>query len=194
MKKLSLIICILWMGFIFYNSSKTGEQSNNITISIVESLTKDKEIIENNNINSNISSENDEEVLGEDIAKNNISRYDIKKTIYELNIMLRKSAHALEFLVLAILVAWVMFSHGVRGKNVVVYVLFVVLFYAVTDEFHQLYVAGRTSRVEDVLIDFIGGVIGVLLYYFTYYLIGNKIKIKRYKEGCDQNEKKVVKG
>lgn len=74
-----------------------------------------------------------------------------------------------------------MYSYGVIGKDVIIYTLFVVLLYAVGDEFHQLYVEGRTGRVEDIIIDFIGGSIGVSLYYSIYYFIkkNNKNNYKK---------------
>ena len=34
-KKLSIILCILWMGFIFYNSSQTGYKSNERSVKVL---------------------------------------------------------------------------------------------------------------------------------------------------------------
>ena len=41
-------------------------------------------------------------------------------------------------------------------------------FYAATDEFHQLFVAGRSGQIKDVLIDTIGACIGLLVLYFMF--------------------------
>ena len=54
--------------------------------------------------------------------------------------------------------------------------MFVCLFYAVTDEFHQSFVPGRGSLVSDVLVDFGGTLIGLTFFYIAYYKIYKKLK------------------
>ena len=96
----------------------------------------------------------------------------------KVNQILRKNAHGVEYLVLALLVSNAVFLNLKKGKASIVDILFVCLFYAVTDEFHQSFVPGRTSRVSDILIDFLGAVIGMGIYYFFYYKLYTEI-IKR---------------
>lgn len=45
------------------------------------------------------------------------------------------------------------------------------LLYAVMDEYRQLYIPGRTSSVRDIVIDFIGGIVGVII---SQFIIGFK--------------------
>ncbi|MBQ8869494.1 MAG: VanZ family protein [Oscillospiraceae bacterium] len=52
------------------------------------------------------------------------------------------------------------------------------LFYAATDEFHQLFVEGRSGSVRDVCIDFCGALVGVLFAVFVLALY-QKIRQKR---------------
>ncbi len=68
--------------------------------------------------------------------------------------VIRKNAHAFEYFVLAILVAIAMFAFHLKGRGAIVYIMFICLLYAVTDEFHQAFVTGRTSLVSDVIIEF----------------------------------------
>ena len=42
------------------------------------------------------------------------------------------------------------------------------LLYASSDEFHQIFVSGRTASVKDVLIDTCGSIVGILSYYFIF--------------------------
>lgn len=223
-KKLSIILCILWMGFIFYNSSQPGYKSNersvkvlnvikqfkNDTLNIIKELISDdkrsslnKHIIYNEdkefnksdkslNINlainknkSNYTKLSIEEV--NNIEKINNIKYSkisiikikakdffikardkIKIFVYKyfknFNVFVRKSAHAFEFLVLAMLILWAMTCHDVKGIKAIFFTLLIVLFYAITDEFHQLFVYGRGASLKDVKIDFIGGVIGSIFY------------------------------
>lgn len=178
MKKLSLISCILWMGFIFYNSSQSGLESNNKSRSIINQILYDNDKdygVKNILIMSGGKSETTDYIGDE---SGNIA-YDDYYNAYlqNINIILRKGAHLFEFLILAILVAWVMVSYEITGRRAVVYVLFIVLLYAVSDEFHQLFVPGRTARVEDILIDFIGGIIGTVI----FYTLKSKFKLNKNK-------------
>ena len=178
MKKLSLILCILWMGFIFYNSSESGLESNNKSKSIINQILYDNDKdygVKNILIMSGGKSETTDYIGDE---SGNIA-YDDYYNAYlqNINIILRKGAHLFEFLILAILVAWVMVSYEITGRRAVVYVLFIVLLYAVSDEFHQLFVPGRTARVQDILIDFIGGIIGTVI----FYTLKSKFKLSKNK-------------
>ena len=40
MKKIFIILCIFWIGFIAYNTSQTGESSNNTSVFITEGIIK----------------------------------------------------------------------------------------------------------------------------------------------------------
>ena len=44
----------------------------------------------------------------------------------------------------------------------------IVLVYALSDEFHQLFVPGRSGEVRDVVIDTAAGVVGVCLAYLIH--------------------------
>jgi vanZ family protein len=48
------------------------------------------------------------------------------------------------------------------------YVAFSILFcalYACTDEFHQIFISGRSGELKDVALDTVGATFGVLIYY-----------------------------
>ena len=99
----------------------------------------------------------------------------------KLDYVIRKNAHAFMYMVLAFLVSSLFFVYNKRGKNAIVYILFICLFYAVTDEFHQSFVPGRTSLVSDVLVDFGGALIGLTFFYLAYYKIYERYAIKKKK-------------
>ena len=48
-------------------------------------------------------------------------------------------------------------------KRTILIALLISLTYAISDEFHQLFVSGRFASLKDVLIDFAGSVSAVLL-------------------------------
>lgn len=156
MKKIFIILCIFWMGFIAYNTSQTGEASNNTSVSITEGIINKTQAVINNNVNNNDNS--------------SIIRND-DDFIKKLNIYIRKFAHGFEFLVLALLIFLTLKSFNIKSRECIIYTLFIVLLYAVIDEYRQLYIPGRTSSVRDIVIDFIGGTVGVIISQFIIVLI-----------------------
>lgn len=161
------------MGFIFYNSSNNGDVSNKRSFNVLNCLTQSKQ------------KENGTSDKQAKLTQPKISIKSKIKQVFEipnnkqqrLNLIVRKNAHAFEYCVLAILVSIVLSIFNLKGKNSIIYIMFICLFYAVTDEFHQAFVPGRSSLVSDVLIDFCGSLIGMLLYMLFRNLF-YKIKIK----------------
>jgi len=175
-KVISIILCVAWMGFIFYNSSQNGLESNarseeflkNIKKYYIEmkNTVKKPKSVESFNVDKEIKkaegsgdkNNNSSIVNKDDNAAND------KKLKFQ-NYLVRKGAHALEYIILAILIANTFWQFGIRNKNVIVYVLFITLFYAVLDEFHQSFVSRRTSEVGDILLDFSGAIFGTITWY-----------------------------
>ena len=85
----------------------------------------------------------------------------------------RKCAHLTEFAILALLV-WRAHRKPVRGDtrpwhwSQAAEALWVAVFYASTDEFHQTFVASREGCVRDEMIDSSGAVAGL----FALWIIG----------------------
>lgn len=168
------------MGFIFYNSSNNGNVSNERSHNIMDELKRIKD-------GKSILPEKSEKSSGQSL-QNVKPEVSIKSRIKEafripqnrqerLNLILRKNAHAFEYFVLAIIVSGVLAGFKLRGRRAIIYIMFICLFYAVTDEFHQQFVPGRTSLVSDVMIDFAGSLIGIAVFYVVYYRLKD---FKRY--------------
>lgn len=91
------------------------------------------------------------------------------------HLVVRKAAHVTEFAVLGGLLmnAWARQQHkaGVRQAGLAA---LCGLAYAALDEFHQMFVPERGPAVTDVLIDFGGVVIGVLLVWWITRMIFKK--------------------
>lgn len=142
MKKVFYIfLSILCLSFIFFNSSQDGTKSNIRSNNVVEKVITD---VKENEISTPI------------ISKIHIN---MKK----FNLLIRKFAHGFEFGILSITL-FISFSFFTKNKtNTVIYTLFLVLIFAVIDEFLQLYIPGRSSSVKDVVIDFMGGCLGIIV-------------------------------
>ena len=90
----------------------------------------------------------------------------------------RKTAHATEYAMLAGLVLGAAAAQIIKWKNVLFSICFTAL-YASTDEFHQLFVPGRSGQVKDVLIDSCGAVAGTLIIWGISRLFHKKKSSKR---------------
>lgn len=77
----------------------------------------------------------------------------------------RKTAHAMEYTVLGICLLGAMYTWDVRRWQWQVpgYAWLAGTCYAMTDEFHQLYVPGRSGQWSDVAIDSAGVLVGSLI-------------------------------
>ena len=82
-----------------------------------------------------------------------------------IDFAVRKCAHATEYAILAGLLLGMFASRGLKGKKLNAAVMGMVLFYASTDELHQLFVPGRACMITDVLIDCAGGAVMCMFYF-----------------------------
>lgn len=106
-----------------------------------------------------------------------------------LNSPLRKLMHASIYFVLSFFVMLVISVISNRKKFLKLFIIVVIIcfIFAITDEYHQTLVNGRTGQFLDVLIDTSGAVLGSLFY--GTYLLAFKIG-RRSNEGV-KNEKKI---
>ena len=86
--------------------------------------------------------------------------------IEEIHYVFRKCAHMAEFAVLAGLFWWAIRRTKDRAAGHwawrdAVLALALVVLYAASDEIHQRFVPGRTGQFSDVLVDTVGGAIGL---------------------------------
>ena len=95
--------------------------------------------------------------------------FDMGMGIDALEHYIRKSAHFLIFLMLGGLTLHALKWSRVSRATVVAFVICV--FYAISDELHQLFVLGRSAQVRDVLIDGIGAATGIILCVLLIKLI-----------------------
>ena len=82
-----------------------------------------------------------------------------------MNVPVRKLGHIVEFMVLYLLVRWAL--DDIKSSTTTFNTsaaLTVAILYAVSDEWHQSFVGGRSASVRDVIIDSIGAISGVFVY------------------------------
>ncbi len=142
------ILVIIWMGLIFYFSSQNAD----------DSTSQSRGIITSTNI----------------INNENISPLEQEQKLLTADVYLRKTAHACVFLVLSVLVCLLIHEYIPDIRKILTNSFIVCFLYSCSDEIHQIFVPGRSCETRDILIDNIGVMMGLLI----FYILWKKIIIK----------------
>ncbi len=143
------ILALVWMCVIFAFSAQTKEESSAVSESLSYRMVSSTGHFFHWNL--------DEEQMRE-----------IANTI---EYFVRKGAHMTEFAILSILLfVWLgLWEMALFRRSAAAFLTTAV--YAASDEFHQLFVAGRSGRISDVLIDSSGALLGVIVFILLGRLI-----------------------
>lgn len=137
---------ILWMGLIFHFSNQKAVQSGEVSISLTYRMV-----------------ENVNDIFG-------LSWDDMQMESYAsvLEHPVRKAAHMTEYAILAWLFLGNCMQYLKLQKRSYLWAFLGAAVYAATDEFHQLFIEGRSGEFKDVCIDSMGACIGL---FFAWILI-----------------------
>lgn len=152
---LIILFIILWMFTIYKFSAMTSNESNNISKNIIIVAIKNTLNITNK--------------IG--ITNKYPSDEAINKYVKKWNGPLRKFAHASVYLILANILMLLIVQF--KTNKIYLYNIFSIIFcfgFACSDEYHQLFVSGRTGQVMDILIDTLGASIGCIIFDIIYNL------------------------
>ena len=107
-------------------------------------------------------------------AIENISEFlSLHFSISSLNYIIRKGAHITEFFILSFLLYSFLGKLDMKKIHMILLTSLFSLNIAFLDEIHQLYIPGRTGRLNDVFIDFIG------VFIFLLFILCFKKKVER---------------
>lgn len=145
-RKIGVVLCLfcilLTVAFIFYNSAQPVPESQKASANVAETI-------------ASISPNGGEAPEG----WSSFAAY------------VRKAAHAVEFFVLATELLLLFFVLLKTRKLYSVWnVLSIVLCTAVADESIQI-LSGRGPRVQDILLDFSGGAVAMLLFFILFLIV-----------------------
>ena len=161
---LLLAFTLLWIALIFFNSTENGTSSGAKSDAVKEVV---DQVVEK---------------LGDDDGVSAVA--------------VRKSAHVLEFMVLGILIcldvqAWGLLHFPLSARRILVLsggILVCGTLVAVLDEFLQSFAEGRVASGWDVLIDFGGLALGMLLFAAAYVPVCKRRQKVAAKEGAVREE------
>jgi VanZ family protein len=162
MKKLLLywLPVLIWMGMIFYASSQPYEKqdlrptiSSHLNLEIIETLFSSIVI----------------HYAGDEISINKLG------AAHFIEFFIRKAAHFFVYFGLGFLIYRALSIYFLNNRLTFIASWALTILYAISDEIHQGYTPNRSPHWEDVVIDTIGGLFGILLAWIIY----KKIRTKR---------------
>lgn len=111
------------------------------------------------------------------------------RIVVSIHNFVRKMAHFSIYAALGFCCAGAFMQKMSRWKKIIIGIsaAAVCCFYAASDEFHQLFIPGRSGEIRDVLIDTSGGAVGAAIYIGIHMLI-QKIKSRRIAAAEGRNE------
>lgn len=102
--------------------------------------------------------------------------------IKTLDFLIRKIAHFSEFGLLGVLSSFTLLLYRFSVKIRLLLASSICLAAAVGDEIHQIFVPGRSCEIRDMLIDFSGGLCGILLVALAVFLVLRRRRKKAVKK------------
>jgi VanZ family protein len=100
-----------------------------------------------------------------------------EEVVLFLEPIIRKLAHLSEYALGGFLIYGLFLTYNISSKKQVVYSALIGIFYAMTDEFHQLFIEGRSAQIKDVGIDSLGVILGICFLLLIVKIV-KKINIK----------------
>lgn len=144
---------ILWLILIYMLSDQPAVQSSELSKKITEVIVK---------------------TVGRLVPNNNYGDDSSISLVEQFHHLIRKHAHFFVYLILGILTINAIRYSGVFGVRAFALALSICVFYAISDEIHQLFVVGRSAEISDVLIDSGGSVVGIALYRRMWIFLTHK--------------------
>lgn len=95
----------------------------------------------------------------------NMSKSEQLSLLSRVSFIIRKSAHATIYLVLAIFArSYLVYTDFNRSrKNIIAFAI--CFLYSVSDEVHQYFIVGRSCEFRDVIIDVSGAAFGLIIFW-----------------------------
>lgn len=142
--KINILRCVLVLflfctfGMIFNFSNQDSEKSGSTSQKVTEAITKDVKSIQKLNKNEKA------------------------KVIDKIEDVIRKIAHFSLYALVGFLLMALFSTYNINEKNKIISTVIIGTIYAISDEFHQSFISGRSGQVSDVFLDALGVTVGGL--------------------------------
>lgn len=159
---IAFALLFFWMSLIFYMSAQPAHESSQISGGIVSKL------------------------IAAFFSKfDSLSLTQQENLTQTLTIIVRKTAHFLEYFILSIFAVFAVQTYKkYKLKSKMIFAFLFCVFYAVSDEVHQYFVPGRACRLMDICIDTAGSAVAICLMILIFHK-------KKYRSGESYEKKEV---
>lgn len=99
----------------------------------------------------------------------------LASVVYWQDFAVKKSGHVILFGILAVLIYRGLRMEKVDRKRAAIWAVVLATLYGITDEYHQMFTSGRTSRIRDVFIDSLGSTLIILVAYYLPPMLSKKM-------------------
>ncbi len=130
---------IIWMIVIFIFSNQNGEKSQKTSDGLIKNVVN----------------------IVYQISNRELTKEKEEQIIENTSLIIRKMAHFTVYFILGIISYFTLKNYQVQ--NIVFYSILICVLYACSDEIHQLFSAGRSGKILDVMIDTSGSILGIYI-------------------------------
>lgn len=134
-----IVLLLIMFGTIFNFSNQDGEKSGSLSRKVTEDVTKNVKSIQK------------------------LEKSEKEKVLSKIEHYIRKMAHFSLYTAVGILTMSLMSTYDLKLKKRILISLAIGAFYAVSDEFHQIFIPKRTASIFDVGIDSCGVLTGIFI-------------------------------
>jgi|SRR5690625_221633 len=139
-KELAIIAVISWMSVIFYLSHQPADASSELSGSLVQ------------------------------LIKSLMASFFPNGEMALIHRFVRKLAHVIAYFILSFLMVHALRCIDTLNVRSVCFTFLFTTLYAISDEYHQTFIPGRSGEWQDVLIDSCGTVLGIACYIGLYLI------------------------
>lgn len=147
-KIITIILILIWMCIVFKFSSQPSTESSQLSGKITKAILNFFNVLE-----------------GKTIEQQS-----------QIETIVRKLAHYFIYTIGGILIFLHMDSYKIHINKKVLFSQIIGTSYAATDEFHQLFVPGRSGELRDVCLDSLGVITGIIITLIIQKMIKRGIK------------------
>ena len=133
-----VLVLLVTFGMIFNFSNQDSKKSGSTSQKVTEAITKDIKAIQ-------------------ELNKNEKAR-----VIDKIEDVIRKIAHFSLYALVGFLLMALFSTYNINEKNKIISTIIIGAIYAISDEFHQSFIPGRSGQASDVFLDTLGTTIGGL--------------------------------
>ncbi len=102
--------------------------------------------------------------------------------LLNLDHYIRKSSHFIEYAILAAAYGLPLWISGIRGRKLWLWSVLLAAAYALSDEFHQRFIPGRSGELKDVLLDSFGAAFGATIFIAVTIALKHRNKNSQARE------------